>query len=305
MTQLDTTSTNRATIVLPHTRSRKNRFREEYPVLWRLLRHKLGMAGLAVVVLIGLAAIFAPYIAPRDPLAQDLTVRFAGIGQHGYLLGTDAFGRDMLSRLIWGGRISLTVGLLASIIALGIGVPLGMIAGYRGGWFDGVVMRVMDILLAFPYILLAIVIAGALGPGLRNTLIAVAITNIPFFVRIMRSIVVSVRHQQFVEAAVAVGASELRILRTAILPAILPYVITSFAISVGWLILQGASLSFLGLGAQPPSPEWGAMLSESRQYLMIAPHVVILPGLFLLLVAMGVNFFGDALRDAFDVTLKD
>jgi peptide/nickel transport system permease protein len=180
-----------------------------------------------------------------------------------------------------------------------------MLAGYRGGVFDMVTMRVMDMLLAFPYILLAIVIVGALGAGLTNTIIAVAVTNIPFYARVMRGVTLSVRNQQFIDAAVALGASEGRILRTAVFPAILSYVIVAFTISVAWLILEGASLSFLGLGAQPPSPEWGAMLAESRQYVNIAPHTVLLPGLMLLLVASGLNLFGDALRDAFDVTLKD
>jgi peptide/nickel transport system permease protein len=257
------------------------------------------------VLVVTLAAIFAPLIAPKDPLAQDLTARFAGIGEQGYVLGADAFGRDMLSRLIWGGQISLVIGLVASTVALGVGVPLGMLAGYRGGATDNVAMRIMDMLLAFPYILLAIVIVGALGPGLVNTIIAVAVTNIPFYARVMRGTVLSVRNQQFIDAAVALGATEVRILRTAIFPAILSYVIVAFTISVAWLILEGASLSFLGLGAQPPSPEWGAMLAESRQYVNIAPHTVLLPGLMLLLVAAGLNLFGDALRDALDVTLKD
>jgi peptide/nickel transport system permease protein len=280
-------------------------FRRKHPALSRFARHKVGVLGAGIVLLVGLAAVFAPVIAPRDPLAQNLLARFAGIGDQGYILGADAFGRDMLSRLIWGGQISLVIGLVASVVALGVGVPLGMVAGYRGGAFDTVAMRVVDMLLAFPYILLAIVIVGALGPGLTNTIIAVAVTNVPFYARVMRGIVVSVKHQQFIDAAVALGATETRILRTAIFPAILSYVIVAFTISVAWLILEGASLSFLGLGAQPPSPEWGAMLAESRQYVNIAPHTVLLPGLMLLLVASGLNLFGDALRDALDVTLKD
>ena len=191
-----------------------------------------------------------------------LTVRFAEPGTEGYLLGADAFGRDILSRLMFGGRISLAIGLSASIIALGVGVPLGMISGYRGGWFDGVMMRLIDMMLAFPYILLAIVIVGALGPGLRNTLIAISVTSIPFYLRIMRSAVLSVKGLTFVDAARAIGASDVHILRSAILPAILPYVIVSFTISVGWLILEAAGLSFLGLGAQPPTRN-GAPCSPS------------------------------------------
>jgi peptide/nickel transport system permease protein len=280
-------------------------FRRQHPALWRLLRHKIGLAGGGLVLIIALGSVFAPWLAPRDPIAQNLATRLVGIGEQGYLLGSDAFGRDMLSRLIWGGQISLIMGVVASVAAMGIGVPLGMLAGYRGGWFDSITMRVVEMLLAFPYILLAVVIVGALGPGLINAIIAVAITNVPFYARLMRGIVVTVRHQQFVEATVAVGANELHVLRAAIFPAVLPYVIVAFTISVAWLILAGASLSFLGLGAQPPSPEWGAMLAESRQYVNIAPHTVLLPGLMLLLVAVGLNLLGDALRDGFDVTLKD
>jgi peptide/nickel transport system permease protein len=268
-------------------------------------RHKTGLAGTGLVLIVVLGSIFAPWLAPRDPIAQNLATRLAGVGDQGYLLGSDAFGRDMLSRLIWGGQISLIMGVVASVTAMSIGVPLGMVAGYRGGWFDTITMRIVEMLLAFPYILLAVVIVGALGPGLVNAIIAVAITSVPFYARLMRGIVVTVRHQQFVEATVAVGADELHVLRAAIFPAVLPYVIVAFTISVAWLILAGASLSFLGLGAQPPSPEWGAMLAESRQYVNIAPHTVLLPGLMLLLVAVGLNLLGDALRDGFDVTLKD
>jgi peptide/nickel transport system permease protein len=280
-------------------------FSRRHPVMWRLWRSKLGLVGLAIVALVTLVAILAPLIAPKDPFAQALTQRFAVPGTAGYPLGADAFGRDILSRLMFGGRISLAVGLSASIVALGVGVPLGMLAGYRGGWIDKLMMRLVDMLLAFPGILLAIVIVGALGPGLQNTLIAVSITSIPFYLRFMRGAVLSVKQQAYVDAARAAGASDGRILRTAVLPAILPYVIVAFTISVGWLILEAAGLSFLGLGAQPPQPEWGAMLSEHRQYITIAPHTVYIPGFMILLVVVGLNLFGDALRDATDVTLRD
>lgn len=280
-------------------------FSRRHPVLWRLWRNKLGLIGLSIVALVTLVAILAPWLAPQDPLAQALTLRFAPPGSPGYPLGADSFGRDILSRLMFGGRISLAVGLSASIIALGIGVPLGMIAGYRGGWVDKIMMRLIDMLLAFPGILLAIVIVGALGPGLQNTLIAISVTSIPFYLRFMRGAVLSVKEMTYVDASRAAGASDGRILRTAIFPAILPYVIVSFTISVGWLILEAAGLSFLGLGAQPPTPEWGSMLSENRQYITIAPHTVYIPGFMILLVVVGLNLFGDALRDATDVTLRD
>jgi peptide/nickel transport system permease protein len=273
-------------------------FSRRHPVLWRLWRRKLGLVGLMIVVVVGLAALFAPLVAPHDPLQQDLKQRFVGPGTSGYLLGADKFGRDILSRLIYGGRISLAIGFSASIVALGIGVPLGMMSGYWGGLFDGLMMRLVDVMLAFPYI-------GVLGPSLRNTLIAVSVTSIPFYLRIMRSAVLSVRGLTYVDAARAIGASDARIMRTAILPAILPYVIVSFSISVGWLILEAAGLSFLGLGAQPPAAEWGSMLAEHRDYITIHPHTVYIPGLIILIVVIGLNLFGDALRDALDVTLKE
>jgi peptide/nickel transport system permease protein len=291
----------RESLLAPARRS----FRREHQAIWRFLHHKTGLAGGGLVLLVVLGSIFAPLIAPRDPITQNLLARLAPVGEQGYLLGSDAFGRDMLSRLLWGGQISLVIGLVASIAAMSVGVPLGMLAGYRGGWFDTVTMRVVEMLLAFPYILLAVVIVGALGAGLTNAIIAVAITNVPFYARLMRGIVVGISNQQFVEATVSVGADDMHVLRKAIFPAVLPYVIVAFTMSVAWLILAGASLSFLGLGAQPPSPEWGAMLAESRQYVNIAPHTVLLPGLMLFAVAVGLNLFGDALRDGLDVTLKD
>jgi peptide/nickel transport system permease protein len=280
-------------------------FRRRHQAVWRFLHHRTGLAGGGLVLLVAAGSILAPWIAPHDPVSQNLVARLVGVGEQGYLLGSDAFGRDMLSRLLWGGQTSLVIGVVASFAAMGIGVPLGMIAGYRGGWFDTITMRIVEMLLAFPYILLAVVIVGALGPGLTNAIIAVAITNIPFYARLMRGIVVTVSNQQFVEATVAAGANDLHVLRAAIFPSILPYVIVAFTMSVAWLILAGASLSFLGLGAQPPSPEWGAMLAESRQYVNIAPHTVLLPGLMLFIVAVGLNLFGDALRDGLDVTLRD
>jgi peptide/nickel transport system permease protein len=197
------------------------------------------------------------------------------------------------------------VGFSATGIALGMGVPLGIVIGYFGGWFDTITMRIVDVMLAFPYLLLAIVIVGALGPGLFNAMLAVAITAIPFWIRLIRGMVLSFKEEQFVLAARTLGATDARIMRTAILPNISPYIIVAFSINVGYLILSAASLSFLGLGAQPPSPEWGATLAENRNYLTIAPHTVIVPGVAIFLVIIGLSLFGDALRDAFDVRLRE
>lgn len=276
-----------------------------YLVARRLWRDKIGTAGGIVFLAIVVATLAAPWVAPHDPDKIALKHRFDGVGSSGYLLGADAFGRDLLSRIVWGGRASLMVGLAATGIAMSIGITVGAISGYLGGRADTLIMRATEILLAFPYILLAIVIVGALGPGLFNAMLAVAISGIPFYIRLMRGMVLSLRQQQYVEAARALGATHARILRRAILPSILPYIIVSFSINVGWLILEAAGLSFLGLGAQPPTSEWGAMLAEARDYVTVAPHAAIVPGLAIFVVVMSLNLFGDALRDALDVRLRD
>jgi peptide/nickel transport system permease protein len=281
------------------------RVARRHVVVRRLWRDKIGSAGGIVFVLVVLATLAAPWVAPHDPDKIALKHRFAAVGSSGYLLGGDAFGRDLLSRIIWGGRASLMVGLSATVIAMSIGITVGAISGYLGGRADTLIMRATEILLAFPYILLAIVIVGALGPGLFNAMLAVAISGIPFYIRLMRGMVLSLRQQQYVDAARALGATHARVLRRAILPSILPYIIVSFSINVGWLILEAAGLSFLGLGAQPPTSEWGAMLAEARSYVTVAPHAAIVPGLAIFVVVISLNLFGDALRDALDVRLRD
>jgi peptide/nickel transport system permease protein len=273
--------------------------------LRRFSHSKTGMLGAFLVLGIAVAALLAPLIAPYDPDSVDLLARMTPPLTSGHLLGTDIYGRDLLSRLIWGGRLSLAIGLAATFFSMGIGIFMGIAAGYFGGFFDSIVMRIVDIMLAFPYILLAIVIVGALGPGLFNTMLAVGIAGIAFFVRVIRGMVVSIREETFVEATRALGATNAHIMRRAVLPALVPYIIVFGSLNVGWLILEAASLSFLGLGAQPPTPEWGAMLAEQRQYVTISPHVVIVPGVAIFLVVIGLNLFGDALRDALDVRLKD
>jgi peptide/nickel transport system permease protein len=279
--------------------------RRRHIALKRFSRSKTGMLGAFLVITIALAAAAAPLIAPYNPDAVDLLARMSPPLTSGHLLGTDIYGRDLLSRLIWGGRLSLAIGLAATLFSMGIGIFTGISAGYFGGRIDSVIMRLVDIMLAFPYILLAIVIVGALGPGLFNTMLAVGIAGIAFFVRLIRGMVVSIREETFVEAARSLGATHAHIMFRAVLPALVPYIIVFGSLNVGWLILEAASLSFLGLGAQPPTPEWGAMLAEQRQYVTIAPHVVIVPGIAIFLVVIGLNLFGDALRDALDVRLKE
>lgn len=274
-------------------------------ILRRLTRDIPGLLGGIVFLAIVATTLAAPLVAPHDPNKISLKHRFEAVGSSGYLLGGDAYGRDLLSRIVWGGRASLRVGLEATVIAMAVGITIGAISGYAGGKTDTVLMRTTDVLLAFPYLLLSIVIVGALGPGLTNAMYAVAISGIPFYVRLIRGMILSLREQQYVEAARAMGASHARIIWRAILPSLLPYIIVSFSINVGWLILEAAGLSFLGLGAQPPTSEWGAMLAEARDYVTVAPHAAIVPGLAVFLVVISLNLFGDAMRDALDVRLRD
>ncbi|HEU5434294.1 MAG TPA: ABC transporter permease [Thermomicrobiales bacterium] len=271
----------------------------------RIWRDKVGLAGMLLVFAIVLIALLAPLIAPYDPVDTHLDQAFLPAGTPGHLFGTDLYGRDILSRVVWGARPSLAVGFVATCFALAIGATLGIVIGFYGGWFDTVAMRVIDVMLAFPYLLLAIVIVGALGPGLFNAVLAVAITAIPFWVRLIRGMVISFANEQFVEAGRATGATNAHLMRSAILPNVAPYIIVAFSINIGYLILEAASLSFLGLGAQPPSPEWGAMLAENRNYLTLAPNTVVAPGAAIFLIVLGLSLFGDALRDAFDVRLRD
>ncbi|HEV8353680.1 MAG TPA: ABC transporter permease [bacterium] len=269
----------------------------------KVRRNLAGLFGIVVLAAIVVVLLLAPLLRLPDPLAQDLTASLEPPRTPGHLLGTDQFGRDLLSRLIWGGRISIAVGIIASLVAIGVGLPVALISGYMGGRLDSFIMRTTDIMLAFPYILLALVIVGISGPGLLNALLAVAIANIPFFVRMIRSIVLTISHQPFVEATVAVGATTVYVLRKAILPSLTPYLVVAFTTDVGWLVLETSGLSFLGLGAQPPLPEWGAMLAEARPYLVIAPHVAVIPGLAIFLLVVSLNLTGDLLQDVLDVEL--
>jgi peptide/nickel transport system permease protein len=274
-------------------------------IVRRLSRDPIGLAGLVLILLIILAALAAPLLPLSDPVDTSLSDSFLPAGSPDHILGTDLYGRDILSRVVWGARPSLMVGFVATLVALGVGVTLGIAVGFYGGRLDTGVMRVVDVMLAFPYLLLAIVLVAALGPGLFNAALAVAITAIPFYIRLVRGMVLSFKEQQFVEASRSLGASGPRLMSTAILPNVVPYIVVAFSINIGYLILEGASLSFLGLGAQPPDPEWGAMLAENRNYLTLAPQTVIVPGVAIFLVIVSLNLFGDALRDALDVRLKE
>ena len=275
-----------------------------YDALRRLWRDRAAMASAAFLLFMIIISVLAPLIAPKDPTVTDLPNRLLPIGSPGHLLGTDELGRDMLSRLIWGGRVSLLVGFVAVLVAMSAGVVVGLLAGYFSGWTDSVIMRLIDILMAFPSLLLAIAVVASLGPGLINAMLAVSIVGIPYYARIVRGSVLSLRNQEFVQAARVIGASDLRIIVYHIFANSLAPLIVAATLDVGWMIMAAAGLSFLGLGAQPPTAEWGVMLSAGRQQIRNAPHISVLPGLMIFLVVLALNFLGDGVRDAMDPRLR-
>ncbi len=244
-----------------------------------------------------------PLLAPYDPYKQNLLLRKAPPSSK-HWLGMDEVGRDMLSRIIYGSRVSLEVGFLSVIGAIMLGVLIGATSGYAGGWVDNVVMRLMDILLAFPSLLLALAIVTILGPGLLNMLYAIAIVSIPTYARLVRASVLSEKETDYVLAARAIGASHPRILFRQIMPNALTPIIVQGTLGIGTAILDAAALGFLGLGAQPPTPEWGTMLSRAQQVFFSAPHIGIFPGLAIMLAVLGFNLLGDGLRDALDPRLR-
>ena len=267
------------------------------------------VAGLAVIAFVLLIAIFADFLAPYAPdltnTAVALTPPFwqAG-GSTDYLLGTDAIGRDILSRLIYGSRLSLAIGIVVVALSVVSGVVLGLVAGYFRGVLEIAIMRVMDIMLTIPSLLLAIVIVAILGPGLMNAMIAVALVVLPHYVRITRATVISEMSKDYVTAAIVSGAGKLRIMFSEVLPNCTPLLIVQASLGISAAILDAAALGFLGLGAQPPSPEWGTMLADSREFVLRAWWVVTLPGLMILTTVLAFNLLGDGLRDALDPKLK-
>jgi len=266
----------------------------------RWARNQLALLALIVLAGVVLAAGLAPYLPLADPDTVDTVQRLKPPLTPGHLLGTDEFGRDLLSRLVWGARVSLLAGAATAAAAMMIGVLLGVLSGYYSGWPETVIMRLTDILMAFPYILLAIAIVAGLGPGLRNAMIAIAIVGFPIYTRLVRGIVLSVRGREFVEAARALGSTDRLILVRHIVPQLLSPVIVAFSLDVGAKILATAGLSFLGLGTQPPTADWGSMLATGRQFVILSPHVVLLPGLAIFVIVLALNLVGDALRDLLD-----
>ncbi|MEQ8401395.1 MAG: dipeptide/oligopeptide/nickel ABC transporter permease/ATP-binding protein [Roseitalea porphyridii] len=269
-----------------------------------LLNNTLATAGLVVLAAIVLIALAAPILPLADPDATAPANRLLRPLAEGHLLGTDALGRDILSRLIWGTRVSLAVGISATLIAAFFGSLIGLVAGYAGGRVDTVLMRGIDMVMAFPYILLALAIVAVLGPGLLNALYAIAVVNIPFFARNIRGITLGLARREFVDAARLSGKSHAQILFIEVLPNVLPVIVITMSTTVGWMILETAGLSFLGLGAQPPQADLGSMLGDGRKILFTAPHVSIIPGLMIFVLVMSINLLGDGVRDVLDPRLK-
>jgi len=271
-------------------------------------KNRGALVGLIVFVLLILIAIFAPFVAPYNPDDQFRDFLLAPpVWQGGtwqFILGTDPLGRDMVSRLVFGSRFSLLIGLIVVTGALFSGVTLGLLAGYFRGWVDVVIMRVMDVILAFPSLLLALVLVAILGPGLVNAMIAIAIVLQPHFARLTRASVMAEKNREYVASARLAGAGAIRLMLLTILPNCLAPLIVQATLSFSNAILEAAALGFLGMGAQPPTPEWGTMLADARQFILRAPWVVTFPGLCILVTVLAINLMGDGLRDALDPKLK-
>lgn len=274
-------------------------------LVWRRLRRsKTAVVGLIIVAVYLLLALCGPWLAPYDPYFQDLNISYLRPCM-AHWLGCDEFGRDILSRLLYGARVSLVIQFWAVMISLAVGTFLGSASGYFGGKVDEIVMRLMDVMMAFPGILLALAIVAILGPSLTNLIVAIGINSVPGFSRVSRGAVISVKKNDYVTAARAIGESDLSILFRYVLPNAISPIIVQTTMRMATVLLTAAGLGFLGLGVQPPSPEWGTMLSAARVYLRSAPHVAIIPGVTIMIVVLGFNFFGDGLQDALNPRLKE
>jgi peptide/nickel transport system permease protein len=269
----------------------------------RLKKRRTAMLALAILVVLTLLAVFAPLIATHDPTQQSWrAVRQAPSWMHWF--GTDEVGRDIFSRIVYGTRASLSAGVISVAIAIAAGVPLGLLAGYAGGWVDALISRITDAMLASPFLILAIALAAFLGPSLQNAMIAIGITATPVFVRLTRGQVLSIKMEDYVEAARAVGNTKLRIAFTHILPNVMPQLLVQGTLTIATAIIAEASLSFLGLGQQPPAPSWGSMLNVAQRFLSNAPWMAVFPGIAIFLTVLSFNLLGDGLRDALDPKAK-
>lgn len=268
------------------------------------MRNRLAAIGAVVLAFILLVVLAIPLLPLADPDVIDTANKFLKPGTEGHLLGTDHLGRDLLARLLYGTRVSLAVGIVAALVAGIIGSAIGITAGYFGGRTDNIIMRLVDMLMAFPYILLALAIVAALGPGLMNALIAVAAVNIPFFARNIRGVTVGLAGREFIDAARLTGKGDVSIIVTELLPNVASTIVIAMSTTVGWMILETAGLSFLGLGSQPPQADLGSMLGEARSAMITAPHTSFVPGIMIFLIVMAINLLGDGVRDALDPRLK-
>ena len=281
--------------------------RENLHIMWRTLtlawhayaKDKAAVGALIFLTIVVLIAILAPYISPHDP-TEAVGTRGGLPGTDGLILGGDMDGRDMLSRLFWGGRVALLIGVVPTVAATFIAVVLGLIAGYVGGWVDQVVMRVLDVFFAFPLVLLAIVIAGILDPGVATLILSITVALVPYISRLVRTTTVSVKQEPYIEAARAGGATTPTILTRYVLPNMLAPVIVYSTTLIGLMMVVGSGLSFLGLGIQPPDADWGTMVSDGRAVLKKAPHATAFPGFIIVIVSLAFSFVGDGLRDALD-----
>lgn len=271
----------------------------------RLKRNPMAMFGLGILIILGISAVFAPWLAPHDPLAQDLGKRLLPMGSENHLLGTDSLGRDMLSRLIHGSRITLYIVIIVAIIAPLAGLLVGTVAGYAGGWVDTILMRITDIFLAFPRLVLALAFVSALGAGIENAVLAISLTAWPPYARLARAETLTIRSSDYISAIRLQGASPVRILTRHIWPLCLSSLIVRVTLDMAGIILAAAGLGFLGLGAQPPSPEWGAMISEGSKFILDHWWVATIPGLAIFTVSLAFNLLGDGLRDILDPKASD
>lgn len=284
---------------------KKTRKKSKLKDLWRRLkRNKLAVAGLIVLILLIVIAIAAPLLAPYSYSLQDSKASYADASPE-HLLGTDKLGRDLLSRLIIGARASLEMGAIAVAIAASIGITIGAVAGYFGGWTDNISMRVLDIYQSIPMLLLCITLAAILGPSLQNAIIALGVCSVPGYARLMRASVLTVRDKEFIESARAVNASNGRIILQHIVPNAMAPLIVEITMGIGALILAGSLLSFVGLGVQPPTPEWGTMIAEGRNVMREHPTLALYPGICVMLSVLACNLLGDGLRDALDPRLRN
>ena len=278
---------------------------KRYAVIWRnFSRNRFAVAGLCLVVVLVLLAVFAPVIVPREMVvAQDIRNKFLPPGS-GHIFGTDQLGRDIFARLLFGSRVSLTMGFIPMVFSLLMGILLGGVAVYRGGFVESVIMRICDILSCIPGVLLALALVAALGPGLNNVMVAVAIASVPDMTRYVRSVILNIVGLEYIEAARSCGTGPVRIVARHVIPNAGGPLILSAVSNIASMIMIGAGLSYLGLGVQLPNPEWGAMLAEGQNYFMRAPHLMAVPGITMLIAVLSFNLMGDGLRDALDPKLR-